>query len=215
MEQPKPFVITISRQLGCGGAQIGQLLAGKLNISYADREIITKAAKQLSMLEDDLQSRDERVLSFWETFFTGITTSEHVSAPTLSPMLEATDDELFQTEAGIIGQLADEHSSVIIGRCGFNILREHPNHVSIFLHADKEFRSERLQKELNAMKSYAEEQIEKSDKERAVYCKRFTRLDWTDARNYDISIDTSKLGIDKTTELILNFIKFRLSPVLL
>jgi len=209
MEKSKLFVITISRQLGCGGVQIGQQLANTLNISFADREIITKAANELQVLEEDLQGREERLLSFWETFRTGITTLDHVSAPALSGMLEATDDELFTTEAEIITHLANEQSSVIIGRCGFHVLRNHPNHVSIFLFANKEFRSSRLQKKLNLTKPDADSMIEKSDKQRAVYCKRFTEKEWTDTRNYDLSIDTSKLQMDQTLELILNYIKFR------
>jgi len=209
MEKSTLFVITISRQLGSGGALIGKQLANKLNILFADREIITKAAKQLQVLEDDLQGREERLLSFWETFRTGITTLDHVSAPALSGMLEATDDELFTTEAGIITHLTDEQSVVIIGRCGFHVLRDHPNHLSIFLYANKEFRSERLQKVRNITKPEADSLIEKSDKQRAVYCKRFTEKEWTDARNYNISVDTSKMDTDKTLELILSYIRLR------
>ncbi len=67
MKKSSPFIITISRQLGSGGAYVGQQLANNLNILYANREIISQAAKQLSLLEEDLESWDEKIISFWQS----------------------------------------------------------------------------------------------------------------------------------------------------
>lgn len=212
MEKTKSFVITISRQLGCGGAYVGQQLAKKLNIFFADREIISKAAKQLSTLEENLESRDERKLSFWQSFMNTNPQTGGVYMAPVSPILEFTDDELFTVESNIIKHIASEGSAVLIGRCGFDVLSQHPNHVSVFMHADKEFRNDRIQKLYNQSHSNADKMIEKSDKERAAYCKTFTGKEWADALNYDISIDTSKLGIDNTVEFILNYLK--LTPVI-
>jgi cytidylate kinase len=130
MKQTSPFVITISRQLGCGGAYIGQQLAKKMNIFYADREIICQAAKQLSVLEEDLEPCDEKTLSFWQSFIRSSAIAPEVYVP--PQIIVPTDRKLFKTESEIIARIAKERSAVIIGRCGFYILREHPNHVSIF-----------------------------------------------------------------------------------
>jgi cytidylate kinase len=207
MEQTKSFAITINRQLGCGGAYIGQQLAQKLNVFFADREIISKAAKQFSTLEENLESREERMLSFWQSFSKSTTLNQGVYMAPVSPILEFTDHELFAVEADIIKHIADEGPAVIIGRCGFHVLRDHPNLVSIFLHADKAFRTERIQQLHNISAENAGRMIDKNDKERAVYSKTFTDKEWADVRNYNLAVDTSKLGIDKTVELILDYLK--------
>jgi cytidylate kinase len=212
MEQTKSFVITISRQLGSGGAYIGQQVASKMNVFFADREIIRKAAKQLSILEENLESREEKRLSFWHSLTRISPQAGGVYMAPVSPILEFTDDELFAVESNIIKHIADEGSAVLIGRCGFDVLRQHPNHISIFMHADNEFRNERIQEMYHLSHESAEKMIEKSDKERAAYCKTFTGKEWADARNYDICIDTGKLGVDKAVELILNYLQ--LTPVL-
>jgi len=207
MEQTKSFVITISRQLGSGGAYIGQQVAKSLNIFFADREIISKAAKQLSTLEENLESREEKRLSFWHSFIKATPQGGGVYMAPVSPILEFTDSELFAVESDIIKSIASEGPAVIIGRCGFDIFRQHPNHISIFMHAKKEFRNDRIQKLYTLSEESAARMIETSDKERAAYCKTFTGKEWQDARNYDISIDTGRLGIDKTVEYILQYLK--------
>ena len=209
MEQTKSFVITISRQLGSGGAYIGQQLAKNLNIFFADRDIIAKAAKQLSTLEENLESREEKKLSFWNSFINATPHSRDVYMAPIAPIIEFTDNELYAVESEIIKHIAGEGPAVIIGRCGFEVLRKHPNHISIFMHADKKFRNERIQKLYALTEESAEKMIERSDKDRAAYCKAFTGKEWADSRNYDISIDTSKLGIENTVEFILNYIKLR------
>ncbi len=207
MEQTKSFVITISRQLGSGGADIGRQLAKNLNIFSADREIISKAAEQLSTLEENLESREERILSFWHSFIKSTPQTRAVYMAPISPILEFTDNELFAVELDIIKHIASEGPAVLIGRCGFHVLRQHPNHVSLFMHANSEFRNERIQKLYHLSSENAGKMIEKSDKERAAYCKTFTGKDWADAKNYDISIDTGKLGVDKTVEFLLSYLK--------
>jgi cytidylate kinase len=207
MNKNTPFVITISRQLGSGGSYIGQQLGKKMNIFYADREIIRKAAGQLSILEEELESREEKILSFWQSF---LKMSAFVSDVNIPPkMLAPTDRELFEAEAEIIEHIAKERSAVIIGRCGFHILREYPNHVSIFLHADTAFRKTRIQKLLNVSEENAGKMIAQSDEERAFYCKTFTGKKWADAGNYELSINTGKVGVDKTVELILSYLKLK------
>ena len=203
-----PSVISISRQLGSGGAYVGQLLAKKMDFFYADRVIINKVAKQLSILEEDVESRDEKKLSFWNSF---LQFSAFAPDPYFPPRIITSDLELFEAESMVIEHLAKERPAVIIGRCGFHILRNYPDHISIFLHGEKAFRKGRIQKLYNLTEEDAGKRIAQSDKERALYCNAFTGKDWTDARNYDISIDTSKIGIDKSVDLILGYLELRVS----
>ena len=205
MKQTTPFVITISRQLGSGGAYIGQQLAKKLNIDYVDREILSKAAKQLAVVEEDLESRDEKLLSFWSSFFhiNGYAEDYHLPPQMNFPF----DREIFDAEADVIEQIARERSAVIMGRCGFHILREYSNRVSLFLHADISFRSKRVQELYKLSEKAALEMITKNDKERVNYIETFTGKKWTDAKHFDLTLDTGKIGLDKSTELILNYLE--------
>lgn len=201
MKLNSPFVITISRQLGSGGAYVGQQLAKNLDIFYADREIISRVAKQFSLLEEDLESRDEKISSFWQTYLQ----SYAFGTPDtyLPPQIIPTDRMLFKAETEIIEHIAKDRSAIIIGRCSSYILRERSNHVSIFLHADRSFRKGRVQKLYNVSEEVADKLITQSDKERALYFHTFTGKEWIDAKQYDISINTSKIGMDKSIELIM------------
>jgi CMP/dCMP kinase len=205
MKETPPFVITISRQLGSGGAYVGQQLAKKLNVFYADHEIIGQAAKQFSVLREDLESRDEKILSFWQSFIESyaITPDTYVPPQIIIP----SDRELFKTESEIIKRIAQERSAVIIGRCGTHILRDHPNHVGIFIHGNITFRKSRIQKLYNVSEEAAGKMIAQSDKERTLYHRTFTGKEWADARRYDISIDTSRIGVDKSVEFILRYLE--------
>ncbi|HAM99357.1 MAG TPA: cytidylate kinase-like family protein [Marinilabiliales bacterium] len=205
MDRSKPFVITISRQIGSGGAYVGQQLAKKLNIYYADREILGIAAEKLSVLEKDLEQQEEKLQSFWETYFQ---ISKYATDAYLNPkLIQPTTFELFNTESEIIKHIASEQSAVIIGRCGFHILRKHTNRVSVFLHADTAFRGKRIQDMYKVSEKEALEMITRTDKERACFIEEYTGMKWTDARQFDLCIDTGKIGIDKSVDIIIHFLE--------
>lgn len=208
MKNTSPLIITISRQLGCGGAYIGQQIAKRLNILYADREIIKQAAKELSVLEEDLQSRDEKKLSFWQSFIRAyaVAPDTYVKPEIPTP----SDRQLFKTESEIIERIARERSAVIIGRCGSYILRGHPNHFSIFLHADSAFRKKRIQNTCNLSAEAAAKMIAESDKARAVYHHTVTGQDWADARRYNLSFATNNIELEKCVEFIMKYLEGRL-----
>ena len=207
MTPSKSFSISISRQLGAGGAFVGQQLASRLNIFFADRDIVRYAANRLSTFEENLESREERLLSFWHSLLKTLPQKDVLTVPAVASALEYTDQELFDTKAEIIKKIVHEKSAVILGRCGHYILRDEPNHISVFLHADQEFRINRIQKLYNLQNDEATKMVEKSDKERAAYCKTFTHKEWMNATNYDLSIDTSKFSLEQTVELILQYIR--------
>lgn len=168
MRDKSKVVITISRQLGSGGAYIGKQLAQKLDIAYMDREIINQAAKQLFV---------------------------------------PTSEELFRVEEEIIKRAADERAAVIIGRGGSHILRDYPNHVSIFLHADIRFRGGRLREIYDFPKEEIDKMIARSDMERAHYHHKLTGKEWSDANQYDLCIDSGRTGIENTVNLILQYLE--------
>lgn len=205
MKAANPMIITISRQIGSGGSYIGQKLAKKLKIHYADREIIRKAAETLSVPEEDLLSMDEKSQTWWDY----IQMSSRYAADIYIPPIQKfapTDLELFNAESEILMQISKECSAVVIGRCGFHVLEGHPNLVKIFLHGDIVFRVKRIMDLYSVSIKTAEKMVEDSDRKRCSYIKKFAKKDWMNAGNYNLCIDTSKTGIDKSLELILAFI---------
>ncbi|MGC9151830.1 MAG: AAA family ATPase [Microbacter sp.] len=207
MKNTTHLVITISRQLGSGGAYIGQALSQKLNLYYADNEIIQKVAEKYSLTEEYLAHRDERIESIWKSFLKFSAFSSEKFIPT--DKVEPTSEELFNAETTVIQHVAKEHPSVIIGRCGFHVLREMPNRISIYLHSDLLSRQQRIQEVYGVSADQAREMILQSDKERGQYIQTFTGKKWTDARNYHLTIDTGALGFDRSIELILQYIRLK------
>lgn len=208
MKSNAPLVITLSRQLGSGAAFVGQQLADKLGLFYADRDIISKAAEQLSVLEEDVKARDETVASFWDSLMDTRWFVPNVYVP--PKMMLPTERELFDAESEVICGIAKKRSAIIVGRCGFHVLRAHPNHVRIFLHAELTFRIQRIQRLYGVEQAAAEKMIARSDHDRAVYCKTFTRKEWVDARNYDLCIEASRFGdLDNVTDFLLYYLNLR------
>lgn len=198
-------IITISRQIGSGGAYIGQKLSQILGMRYVDREIISQAAKEFSILEEDIESKDEKIPSFWESFFQSCICSPDVYLP--PQYFVPTEEAIFKVEANIIEKIAQEHPAVIIGRCGSHILREYPNHISIFLYADTAFRQERIEEIYHVSKEEALKMIEQSDSERGRYHQLLIGKSWYDASQYDMCINTSKIGIEESIALIQGVIE--------
>lgn len=206
MENKSLFVITISRQLGSGGAYIGQQLAKNLNIFYADREIISEASRKLRVIERELETRDEKAL-FWRSLYESYVENTENYLPT--EIVAPIDRELYEAETEIIQHMASERSAVIIGRCGNYVLRKHPNHVSIFLHAGIDFRKSRVQVYFNVSEEEAMKMITLSDKERTRYNHKYTGRDWIDVKQYNLSFDTGKIGVDKTVDLIMRYLELK------
>ncbi len=207
MEQTKPFTITISRQLGSGGEYIGKRLAERLKFYYADREIIALVADQLSIVEERLDLRDERVMSMWHTFlrYSSFGSEVHSQGKTYDP----TDYELFRTQSEVIEHIANEQSAVIIGRCGFHILRDYPNHISLYIHADMNYRIDKVRREENVTEDDARKMIVSCDKERTQYCRKFTGKVWSDISNYDITLDAGRMGAENCVDLIFYYMRTR------
>ena len=212
MKETSPFVITISRQKGSGGAYLGKRLASRLNVLYLDREIVSQAAKELKTPVESLETRDEKLTPFWRSLlesYAYITPTPYVPPPLHMP----TDRELYSTESNIITRIAQQHSAVIVGRGGYYVLRQHPRHLSILLHADIAFRQKRVQ-ELYSMSAEESQKLIKSiDKEREHYLRVLTGQNCMGARQYHLSIDTSVVGLEAAEEIILATCRARFGDI--
>jgi len=200
------IIITINRQLGSGGKYLGSKLAERLNYLYLDKEIVKEVAKDLDTYVENLESSDEKQGPIWNS---ALLLSAFGSFEYIPPVDIISDSEAHKAESDFITKVASEKSAVIIGRGGSYILRNHPRHVSIFLHADLEFRKKQTQ-ELNGIsEKEALHLIEKTDKERLKYYKVLTGQDMYNTCGYDLTIDTGKLGLEKSETIIIEYLKER------
>jgi cytidylate kinase len=202
----KHLVITISHQLGSGGASLGQKLSERLGLPFIDRDILKKVAGQLNLAEGVLDGREERLSTFWQSFMRVAAYTDPVGCLSLDSY-SPTDRELFQLESDYIGRIAEKSSAIFLGRCGRYILRQHPGHFSILVHADLPDRIKRIQQLYCFAEDEAKKLIETNDRERSAYVRAFTRQDWLDARLYDLCVNTSRVGLEKVVEIVLASIK--------
>lgn len=199
-------IITIARQYGSGGRTVGRMLAEQLHIPYYDRDIITLASEDSGinarLFEDEKLKSPLRSLikSRGVDSYKVLT---HESAGFIK------DDNLFAIQAKIIRQLADEGPCVLIGRCADHILCGRQGVVSVFVHAKPDFCLREAMKVTSLSNREVLRLIEKTDDYRAKYYKYCTGKSWNDARNYDLSLDSSKLGFEGTCKAILDYIRNR------
>ncbi|MDR2836535.1 MAG: cytidylate kinase-like family protein [Bacteroidales bacterium] len=199
------FVITIGRQLGSGGLIIGKRLAEIFNIKFYDSELLKLAAKESGICEECFKDTDEhKKFDFLGRLFTLKTpadTYEWSSNNILS------GESLFKVQSDIIKKLADDNSSVFVGRCADYILRDNPNCYSFFLTAELEDRIKRVSKNIKISEKEAMKLISHTDKKRAEYYNYYTNKNWGNSNSYNFCINTSILGIEDTVKCIMFFLE--------
>jgi cytidylate kinase len=202
--------ITISRQIGSGGSYIGQVIAQRLGFKYVDREVLHLAAQEFGCDEETVASRSERVSSFWERILGGLALGgpeSHYSPP---PIRNFSDEQLFEKQTEILRRIAGKHDSVVIGWGGVYILPRHPRMFNVFCHAPRSFRMKRLLDVYENLDAEAVRTlIEESDEMRERYFAEMTKHEWTCAKNYHLSVDTSLMPLDNIAELIIELAKKR------
>lgn len=205
-------LVTISHLLGSGGAYIGAKLAERLGIPFLDREILQKVSRELNMLETEVEDREERLSSYWENFTRSLVWVDPVISMEL-PRATPSDRDLYDVECNTILQIAEKKSAVFLGRCGWHVLKDYPNHVSILLYANLSDRLNRVQSLYHLDPDAAQKMIQSNDRERTDYNRIFTQKNWLDARNYDLCINTSSVGWDGAIEIAETTVHNKLSHV--
>lgn len=199
------IIITIARQYGSGGRTVGKMLAEQLNIPYYDREIISMAAEDSGINARLFQ--DE----FKQYSFKSLLQGGYRGSKLLSPESAGftRDDNLFNYQAKIIRRLAEEGDCIIIGRCADRILADLPGVVRVFVHAPEDFCLKEAMKVNSLPEPEVKKLIAKTDEYRARYYKYYTGQEWKNALNYDLSLDSSKLGFDGTAAAIIAYVDVR------
>lgn len=195
------FYITIGRQFGSGGREIGKKVAETLGVPYYDKELLAVAAQESGLSHQFLQEYDEKPSSFLYSLVmgqTGLIGGHH--GPTVEQMAA-------NAERDAVLAVAKKGSCVIVGRCADYILRDEPGLLRVFISADQAARVEHICKRDGVTPKEAEEKMRRMDKSRAAHYSFQTDKKWGDVESYDLCINSSKRGFDAAVRLILDFVK--------
>lgn len=186
----KQIIITVGREFGSGGHHIAEILAQRLGIKLYDKELMS----EIGYNDDYIKAYDEKPVSFFMSSRVG---------PYSSSLEEMVASKTFK----FIKELADRGESfVIVGRCSEYVLHGNPNTFNIFILGEYEEKLKRIEQLYSLDEKKAAELIRKTDKSRKMYHNYYCDTKWGDSRGYDLCINSSKLGVDKTADLIYDII---------
>ena len=195
-------IISICREYCSGGKEIGKKVSDELGYTFLDKQLITEAAKKSGYDESVFEKVDE--VATHSLLYSLVLGTYGANAAGAMP----DNDKLFGLQAEIIRDTAKEKNCVVIGRCADYVLREEPNLIKIFLRADMDFRVERFRSLYTVPEGKKPEDIiNKTDKKRASYYKFYTGNLWKDMNNYDLVINTGKVGIDNAVATIIDYVR--------
>ena len=206
MNKEDRFIITIARQFGTGGHEIGAELARRLGVKLLDKQILNAVASRTGAVEEAME-RIEARNPLWSDDFTSFYQQYMSSAEYNGQEQDKTSHALFRAQAQAIREIASKESCVLIGRCGFDIFADHPNALKIFIHSDIETRARRIAERYDISEQDARVMVVDTDYSRELYTKTFTGREWTDARNYDVSLDVRKFGVNGAVQFLLGCIE--------
>lgn len=200
-------IITIARQYGSGGKTIGQMLAKDMGIPFYNREILRMASDDSGIREELFNRADERLRN--NPLFGA--SKKVYKGELISPDSGdfVSDENLFNYQAKVIKDLAEKGSCVIVGRCADFVLKDRDDVVSVFIHAPKEYCMARAMERNDMTEKEMEKFIAKTDKYRGDFYHYYTGNVWSDARNYDLCLNSARLGFEKCVEEIQAYIDVR------
>ena len=191
------LIITIGRQYGAGGVEVGRRLSRKLSIPFYDKDLLTQAAKESGIAEEFFHIYDEKLIGAMHYF--GNTEYDAVTLPR--------SQHLFAAQTKTIRELATRGSCIFIGRCADFVLKDFPNCVNVFLMGDMEAREKRMIEVYGINPADVHHLIENTDKQRSRYYESITDREWNNVQNYDLAINTGRIGMPKTVDLILDYVR--------
>ncbi|MEE0776542.1 MAG: cytidylate kinase-like family protein [Bacillota bacterium] len=198
-------VITLGRQFGSGGREIGKILADELGFAFYDKELINKAAESSGIHRDFFERNEESVTG---NFFHALTMGIYRNNNRLAEMNDISiNDKVYLIQADVIKKAAEEGDAVIVGRCADYVLRNHKDCYNVFIHGDIEDRVRRATEDYGLDPDGLKETIIKIDKKRASYYNYYSGKKWGKAISYHMTLDSGVLGIRKCVDLIKELIR--------
>lgn len=190
MEQKNNMVITITREFGSGGRTVAKQLAEELGYAYYDYEIVQEIAKESGFEAGFIEKNSEDATS---TSMFGFAWNNYGSS---------LSDKVYVAQSNIISELAEKGNCIFVGRCSDYILANHKDAFHVFIHADFEFRKNRVVSVYGENEYAPDKRVKEKDKKRIAYYKYYTDRKWGDAYNYHMCLDSGKLGVDACVKLI-------------
>ena len=197
-------IITIGRQYGSAGHSIGKILADDLGIKYYDKELLERAAKDSGLCQELFENHDEKPTNSFlyslvmDTYSFGYSSGSYTDMPL--------NHKVFLAQFDAIKKIAKAGPCVLVGRCADYALSEYKDCFSVFVHADIDWRINRLSQKHNKTAKEAKDMINKTDKSRSSYYNYYTNKKWGAAAGYSLSVDSSVLGIEGAAQAIINTI---------
>jgi len=198
-------IITIGRQFGSGGREIGEKVAEHFNIKCYDKELLSRAAKESGFCEEMIQNHDEKPTNSFlynlvmDTYSFGYNASSFVDMPI--------SHKVFLAQFDTIKKIADEGPCVMVGRCADYALSDYKNCLNLFISGDTKTKIDRVMGKYNLTEQKAKEMINKKDKQRSSYYNYYSSKKWSQADSYDLCINSSVLGIEGTVNLVIQYIE--------
>lgn len=197
----KNTIITIGRQFGSGGHEIGELLAKKLGIPFYDRNLVKMAAEELHITEEQAELEDEKksmsIVSNYNLAMGGYN-DFMANAEFYAPV----GRDLYAVQSAIIKKLAQKGSCVIVGRCADYVLKDYPGCINVFICASKEDRKNRVMDKYHLSERKAAEKMKKIDRERKYYYETYSGKEWGSIQSHQILMNSSLLGKEKIVEYL-------------
>ena len=197
-------IITIGRQYGSAGHSIGKILADDLGIKYYDKELLERAAKDSGLCQELFENHDEKPTN---SFLYSLVMDSYSFGYGSTMMDMPLNQKVFLAQFDAIKKISQDGPCVIVGRCADYALADWKDCFSVFVHADLDWRINRLAAKHNKSPKEAKDMITKTDKSRASYYNYYTNKKWGAAKSYNLCIDSSKLGIENSVRTIIQAIK--------
>ncbi len=195
-------IITVSRQFGSGGRTVAKLTAEKLGWLYYDKELVKKIAAESGLAESYILDSGEYACSTNSFLFNWAMSAESGRNPGMLPV----SDQLYIVQNNIIRDLAEKGSCVIVGRCSDYILRDRDDTLNIFVHADQEFRADRIVRLYGETMDKPAKRLKEKDDKRRTYYRHYTGRIWGAAENYDITLDSGRLGVEHCADIVADIV---------
>lgn len=198
------YIVTIARQYGSGGREVGQKLAELTGYGFYDKDLITMAAQKSGLSSDALHSADEKAAnSLLYTLALGSSMYNHGIDHINMPL----NDRLFVLQSDIIKEIAASgEGAIIVGRCADYVLSENPRLVRLFIYSGFDKRVQNVMRKHDLSQSVARDLIIKTDKRRSNYYSYYTGEKWGKIDRYDLAVSTAKLGVEGTADMIADYL---------
>ncbi len=201
------IVITISRMYGSGGRTVAGMLSERLKIPFYDKDLVKLASEDSGINEALFANADEKVKSTTIFKIAKSVYNGEIIPPESKDF--TSNRNLFNFQAKIIKRLAETESCVIVGRCGEYVLKDYDNVLSVLIHAPLDFCYEKAAEKHSLPRKELEDYVNRINRQKEEYHKFYTGRTWYDARNYDLCLDSSKLGFDRCVEEIISYMGVR------